>query len=125
MIRARWGPGLLQQGIIERIIKQHILEESCVQIDYETTPTSLIIKEDSLGDPDSHPCVLTLCHDDGAGVSDELVRAKYVIGADGARSWTRKQLGFEMQGTRTRSIWGVTDLVVVSDFPEYVDSKSK
>jgi phenol 2-monooxygenase len=111
----RWGPGLLQQGIIERIIKEHISEQPFVRIEYETAPSSLVINEDALDDPDSHPCVLSLRHDDG---SEELVRAKYVIGADGARSWTRKQLGFRMEGTRTRSVWAVTDLVVVSDFPE-------
>lgn len=48
----------------------------------------------------------------------EVVRAKYVIGADGGKSWTRKQLGYAMEGNRTESIWGVIDLVVISDFPE-------
>ncbi|GIC86188.1 uncharacterized protein Aud_002553 [Aspergillus udagawae] len=115
-VRCRWGPGLLQQGIIERIIKEHISEQPFVRIEYETVPSSLVINEDALDDSDSHPCVLSLRHDNGA---EELVRAKYVIGADGARSWTRKQLGFRMEGTRTRSVWAVTDLVVVSDFPDY------
>ncbi|RHZ63464.1 uncharacterized protein CDV56_109012 [Aspergillus thermomutatus] len=117
-VRCRWGPGLLQQGIIERIIKEHISEQPSVRIEHETVSASLVIMEDALDKPDSHPCVITLRHDDSAGGSEELVRAKYVIGADGARSWTRKQLGFKMEGTRTRSVWAVTDLVVVSDFPD-------
>ncbi|KAH8696538.1 FAD binding domain protein [Talaromyces proteolyticus] len=117
-VRCRWGPGLLQQGIVERMIKQRILEQPFVRIEYETAPISFVIKEDALGDPDSHPCVLTLRHDDSSGVSEEFVHAKYVIGADGARSWIRKQLGFKMEGTRTQSVWAVTDLLVVSDFPD-------
>jgi phenol 2-monooxygenase len=96
-------------------MKKHISQLPFVRMEYETAPSSLIIEEDALDDPDSHPCFLSLRHEDGA---EELVRAKYVIGADGARSWTRKQLGFSMEGTRTRSVWVVTDLVVVSDFPE-------
>lgn len=101
--------------MIERIIKEHISRQPFVRVEYETAPSSLVINEDTLNDPDSHPCVLSLRHGD---VAEELVRAKYVIGADGARSWTRKQLGFRMEGTRTRSVWAVTDLVIVSDFPE-------
>lgn len=115
----RWTPGLLQQGIIEQIVKKYISEQSCVQIQYETAPISFVVKEDMLGDPDSHPFEVTLHHGNGTYTSEkELVRAKYVIGADGARSWTRKQLGFKMEGTRTKSVWAVTDLIVVSDFPE-------
>lgn len=37
----------------------------------------------------------------------ETIRAKYVIGCDGAHSWTRTQLGFHMEGEQTEYIWGV------------------
>jgi len=37
----------------------------------------------------------------------EIVRAKYLVGCDGAHSWTRRQLGFEMQGEATDHIWAV------------------
>jgi phenol 2-monooxygenase (NADPH) len=38
---------------------------------------------------------------------EEVVRAKYVVGCDGAHSWTRKALGeeFEMQGEMSDFIW--------------------
>lgn len=39
--------------------------------------------------------------------SVETVKAKYLVGCDGAHSWTRRQLGFEMQGEATDYIWGV------------------
>lgn len=37
--------------------------------------------------------------------STEVVRAKYVIGCDGAHSWVRRQLGFVMEGEQTDYIW--------------------
>ncbi|KAI3392008.1 hypothetical protein diail_6335 [Diaporthe ilicicola] len=48
----------------------------------------------------------------------EVVHAKYVIGCDGARSWTRRQLGFELQGEATDFIWGVMDIIPITDFPD-------
>ncbi|KAM7187297.1 phenol hydroxylase [Naviculisporaceae sp. PSN 640] len=52
-----------------------------------------------------------------AGAS-EIVHAKYVIGCDGARSWTRRALGFELQGEATDFIWGVMDIIPITDFPD-------
>ncbi|OLN96733.1 Phenol 2-monooxygenase 3 [Colletotrichum chlorophyti] len=52
-----------------------------------------------------------------AGAS-EIVHAKYVIGCDGARSWTRRQLGFELDGEATDFIWGVMDIIPITDFPD-------
>ncbi|KAI1815130.1 FAD binding domain-containing protein [Poronia punctata] len=51
---------------------------------------------------------------------EEVVRAKYVVGCDGAHSWTRKSLGegFEMRGEMTDHIWGVLDIVPITDFPD-------
>lgn len=37
----------------------------------------------------------------------EVVRAKYMVGCDGAHSWTRRQLGFKLEGEPTDFIWGV------------------
>lgn len=37
----------------------------------------------------------------------EVVRARYVVGCDGAHSWTRRQLGYELHGEPTDFIWGV------------------
>ncbi|KAI1842986.1 hypothetical protein JX266_010839 [Neoarthrinium moseri] len=54
------------------------------------------------------------------GVHEETVKAKFVVGCDGAHSWTRKALGpdFEMQGEMTDYIWGVLDIVPITDFPD-------
>ncbi|KAI4609287.1 hypothetical protein J4E80_008536 [Alternaria sp. BMP 0032] len=50
--------------------------------------------------------------------STEIVKAKYVVGCDGAHSWTRKQLGFELEGEPTDHIWGVLDIIPITDFPD-------
>lgn len=44
----------------------------------------------------------------------EIVRAKYMVGCDGAHSWTRRQLGFQLQGEPTDFIWGVLGIFTPS-----------
>lgn len=46
----------------------------------------------------------------------EIIRTKYMIGCDGAHSWTRRQLGFTMEGEQTDFIWGVLDIIPITDF---------
>lgn len=48
----------------------------------------------------------------------ETVKAKYMIGCDGAHSWVRKQLGYKLEGEQTDYIWGVLDIVPITDFRE-------
>ncbi|TIB04248.1 hypothetical protein E3P96_01660 [Wallemia ichthyophaga] len=48
----------------------------------------------------------------------EIINAKYVIGADGAHSWVRRQLGFKMQGEGSDFVWGVVDGVPITNFPD-------
>lgn len=46
----------------------------------------------------------------------EVVRAKYVFGCDGARSWTRKQIGIKLVGEGKDPLWGAADIVPITDF---------
>lgn len=50
--------------------------------------------------------------------TEEIVHAKYMLGADGAHSWTRKQIGLSLEGESTDYIWGVLDIVPITDFPD-------
>ncbi|KAF2636814.1 hypothetical protein P280DRAFT_472711 [Massarina eburnea CBS 473.64] len=50
--------------------------------------------------------------------STEIIKAKYVVGCDGAHSWTRRQLGFQLEGEPTDFIWGVLDIIPITDFPD-------
>ena len=54
----------------------------------------------------------------GKANTEEVVHAKYVLGADGAHSWVRDQLGFALEGESTDYIWGVLDIVPITDFPD-------
>ena len=46
----------------------------------------------------------------------ERIRAKYVVGCDGAHSWTRTQLGMSLEGKMTDHVWGVMDIVPLTNF---------
>jgi len=43
----------------------------------------------------------------GKAGTRETVKAKYMIGCDGAHSWTRRQLGYKLEGEQTDYIWYV------------------
>jgi len=55
---------------------------------------------------------------DAAGPEVETVRARYVIGCDGARSQVRRSIGRELVGDATSQAWGVMDVLAVTDFPD-------
>ena len=46
------------------------------------------------------------------------VRARYVVGCDGARSGVRKSIGRELVGDAANQAWGVMDVLAVTDFPD-------
>lgn len=46
------------------------------------------------------------------------VRAKYVVGCDGARSLVRDSIGAVPQGDFANHAWGVVDMLAVTDFPD-------
>lgn len=54
----------------------------------------------------------------GQGGEIQKVQADYVVGCDGARSTVRSSLGFELKGEAARQLWGVMDVLCVTDFPD-------
>jgi 2-polyprenyl-6-methoxyphenol hydroxylase-like FAD-dependent oxidoreductase len=48
----------------------------------------------------------------------EVVKARYVVGCDGARSVVRKCIGRELRGDSANQAWGVMDVLAVTDFPD-------
>ncbi|MFZ9640095.1 MAG: FAD-dependent monooxygenase, partial [Hylemonella sp.] len=48
----------------------------------------------------------------------ETIRARYVVGCDGARSAVRKSMGLELVGDAANQAWGVMDILAVTDFPD-------
>jgi phenol 2-monooxygenase len=53
--------------------------------------------------------------DDGGA---KTLRAKYVVGCDGARSRVRQSIGAEPHGDFANHAWGVVDMLAVTDFPD-------
>lgn len=49
---------------------------------------------------------------------DRVVRAKYLVGGDGARSKVRAALGHRLHGEASMHAWGVMDILVNTDFPD-------
>ncbi|MBK6658963.1 MAG: FAD-dependent monooxygenase [Proteobacteria bacterium] len=67
----------------------------------------------------SHPVTARLeCLDDARRGATETLRARYVVGCDGARSTVREALGGVLRGDSANQAWGVMDVLAVSDFPD-------
>ncbi len=70
------------------------------------------------GDGD-HPVTATLRHTVGDLTGRErTVRAKYVVGCDGAWSKVREAIGRRMVGQSAMHAWAVMDVLAVTDFPD-------
>ncbi len=68
---------------------------------------------------DAHPITATFERlDDDQPGKKETVKARYVVGTDGARSVVRKSLGIELKGDSANKAWGVMDVLVVTDYPD-------
>jgi len=57
-------------------------------------------------------------HDAGHEGETETIRARYVVGCDGARSGVRRAIGLELKGDSANKAWGVMDVLAVTDFPD-------
>ena len=67
----------------------------------------------------AYPVTVTLERTDEARKGQtETVRARYVVGCDGARSAVRRSLGRELHGDSANHAWGVMDVLAVTDFPD-------
>lgn len=66
-----------------------------------------------------YPVAVTLAHTSGEREGQQrVVRAKYVLGADGAHSRVRAAIGCTMKGDKANHAWGVMDALAVTDFPD-------
>ncbi|MDB5884697.1 MAG: phenol 2-monooxygenase [Polaromonas sp.] len=48
----------------------------------------------------------------------ETLKARYVVGCDGARSGVRRSIGRQLVGDSANHAWGVMDILAVTDFPD-------
>jgi phenol 2-monooxygenase len=68
---------------------------------------------------DDHPVTVRFTRVDPTHEGQlETVKARYVVGCDGARSTVRKSIRRELHGDSANHAWGVMDVLAVTDFPD-------
>ncbi|MBT3536419.1 MAG: 3-hydroxybenzoate 4-monooxygenase [Rhodospirillaceae bacterium] len=92
---------------------------SRLEPDYSRRLVDLIINATGKNGEASHPVTVTLERvDAGHEGRTEAIRARYVVGCDGARSTVRTALGRVLHGDSANQAWGVMDILAVTDFPD-------
>ena len=111
---------LLHQGRIEKFLVEAI-DADKDKVERGILPEDLGLDPAIAEDDDAYPIKLKIRHppsneeSDGKGTL-EAIQARYLIGCDGAHSWTRRQLGFKMDGEQTDYVWGVIDVIPITNF---------
>ncbi|WP_144877721.1 FAD-dependent monooxygenase [Microbacterium sp. 1.5R] len=71
-------------------------------------------------DDGEHPVEVGVRYSAGERAGEErTIRAKYVVGSDGARSGVRQAIGRTHVGASAAHAWGVMDVLVNTDFPDW------
>lgn len=99
------------QPDLERVLREGVGRFGCVEV--RTRCEVLDIEQGDEG------AVLAVV--DHATGGRERVRARYVVGCDGARSLVRRLVGGEMEDLHARQQWLVTDVILRSPKPELGD----
>lgn len=103
-----------QARVLDYFIRFMGLSPSRMAPDYGWEFLSLEVSEDA---GESHP-VKVIVRNTATG-AERVISAKYVVGADGARSGVRKSIGRKLSGDKANQAWGVMDVVVDTDFPDW------
>lgn len=133
---------ILNQARINEMMADEMARRGGPAIDYGCEIKDVTVDAGKVDDPEAHPVTVTTVRD---GVEERFV-AKYALvselglehtvlgqlrrhargqsantdleGCDGAHSAVRKSLGFQMLGDSSDSIWGVTDVIPRTTFPD-------
>jgi phenol 2-monooxygenase len=98
----RNSPSRLEPHYCRRLLGLHVDTAAC-----------------SAGGTPSHPVTVRLERIDPPHQGQiETVKARYVVGCDGARSTVRQSLGRALRGDSASQAWGVMDVLAVTDFPD-------
>jgi|TARA_R110002012_G_scaffold98260_1_gene235846 phenol 2-monooxygenase len=122
---ARIGLSEFAHGIVNQARLHELLLEgmktSVNQIvpHYSRRLAKLNVDPELTQDLEAHPITATFeLNNDSVRPKIETVKAKYVVGCDGARSTVRKSLSIALKGDSANKAWGVMDLLLVTDFPD-------
>jgi phenol 2-monooxygenase len=86
---------------------------------YSRRLLDLTVDAATADDGDAHPVTAKLERiDPGHEGEVETIRARYLVGTDGARSAVRQSIGRALAGDSANQAWGVMDVLAVTDFPD-------
>lgn len=97
------------------------MENSVTQLvpHYSRQLVELTVDAKLTQDLNAHPITATFERSDTEGAGKvEILKARYVVGTDGARSAVRKGLAINLEGDSANKAWGVMDILLVTDFPD-------
>ncbi|MDB4222162.1 FAD-binding monooxygenase [Granulosicoccus sp.] len=87
--------------------------------EYSRELTDLVIDTGGLAEISEYPVTANfIVSENEQDTSVETIRAKYVVGCDGARSQVRQSIGLSLKGDSANKSWGVMDVLAVTDFPD-------
>lgn len=118
----------LQQGMIEQLFIDFLQTDGGHEVHWNTSP--VLCEIDHAKDHD-YPIRLKIGRvvqtrqskqTNGVVTPEdddfETLYVKYLVGADGAHSWVRRNFDISSSGDRTDSNFGVMDIVPITDFPD-------
>ena len=105
---------LICKDKVERYLEENLDRRSSVKVERGKIPIALTIDERRVEDPCSYPISLSVVDATTSSINgctenaedQEIIQAKYVIGCDGANSWTRKQMNIGVHLEGSDSVWG-------------------
>lgn len=100
-----------QARLMEYLLDYARRSPSRLEADYGLEFVTLQVESEG-----EHPVVVTLRNVETGALT--TLRAKYVVGGDGARSSVRGAIGAVPQGDFANHAWGVVDMLAVTDFPD-------
>ncbi|KAH9821440.1 phenol 2-monooxygenase [Teratosphaeria destructans] len=121
---SRYSQISLSQGAIEHVLLGYLKDNARVQVKRGCVPECLSVEDDDQTDYPTRTAIRRSVDDDAASFNGrendnaETVRAKYVVGCDGAHSWVRRQVDIPMEGENHNTHFGVMDVVPLTNFPD-------
>ncbi len=123
---ARLGLSEFTHGIVNQARLHGILLEGMADSVTHLVPhysrrlTEMTLDESLTQDLQAYPITATFERTDEAAESGktETVKARYIVGTDGARSAVRKGLAIPLKGDSANKAWGVMDILLVTDYPD-------
>lgn len=103
---------IVNQARLQQLLLDHMRQSPTrLEADYGLEFVTLTVEPQG-----QHPVAVTLR--EVASGAQKTVRARYVVGCDGAHSRVRHAIGAVPRGDFANHAWGVVDMLAVTDFPD-------